>query len=76
MDWLTRDMTAELSTSPALWPVRRCSALKALMVGRPFRASPMDVYTGEREMESILLTSLTLACTCRHQSLCADAWHT
>ena len=36
--------------------------LYALMVGRPLMTSPMDEYTGEREMESSLFTSRTLAC--------------
>ncbi len=38
------------------------------MVGRPARASPMEEYTGDLEMESRRFTSLTDACTrtCHH----------
>ena len=36
--------------------------LKARRVATPLMASPMEVYTGDREIESRRLTSLTLAC--------------
>ena len=59
---LTRLMTAESSTRPALWAASRSSALKALIVASPVSASPMLLYTGDLEMLSRRFTSLTLAC--------------
>lgn len=59
MDMLTRLMTTELSTRSALRAHKRSSARKARMVARPASASPMDEYTGERDMESRRLTSRT-----------------
>lgn len=65
------DNAAELC-GPATWITqsstpRACSDcmtpyLKARRVATPLMASPMEVYTGDREMESRRLTSLTLAC--------------
>ena len=52
MDMLTRLMMTLPSTRSALRRDRRSSHLKARMVGRPARASPMEEYTGDREMES------------------------
>ena len=51
----------------------QCCYLYALMVGKPLIASPIEEYTGEREMESSLFTSLTLAC--KHISYFASLKH-
>ena len=55
-----------LSTRCALRALRRCSQRYARIVASPARASPMDEYTGEREMESRRLTSRTDACLGTH----------
>ena len=59
MDMLTRDMMTLLSTSIALRWLRRPSQRYARMVASPASASPMLLYTGEREMESRRFTSRT-----------------
>ena len=43
------------------------------MVGSPARASPIEEYTGEREMESRRLTSRTEACT-KHRGVKPVRW--
>ena len=66
MDMLTRDMMTELSTSCALRWLRRCSQRYARMVASPASASPIEEYTGDREIESSRLTSRTDACSGMH----------
>ena len=51
------------TTKTELLSDSRQSHIKHRMVGSPARASPIEEYTGEREMESRRLTSRTLACT-------------
>lgn len=62
MDMLTRDMVTELSTRSALRLQSRCSHRNARIVARPASASPMDEYTGDRDMLSSRFTSRTDAC--------------
>ena len=73
MDMLTRLMMTLPSTRSALRADRRPSHLYARMVGSPARASPIEEYTGEREMESRRLTSRTEACT-RHGGVKLVRW--
>ena len=62
MDMLTRDMVTELSTRSALRLHSLSSHRNARIVARPASASPMDEYTGDRDMLSSRFTSRTDAC--------------
>ena len=62
MDMLTKLMITLPSTRSALRCDKRLSHRYARMVGSPASASPMEEYTGDREIESRRLTSLTDAC--------------
>ena len=72
MDMLTKLIITLPSTRSALRCDRRLSHRYARMVGSPASASPMEEYTGDREIESRRLTSLTDACAkFRHVMPCS-----